>query len=36
MIPIYDKVLSAIEKTLQELIKEYQDIGKFLCDLVEG
>ena len=36
MIPTYGRVLSAIEKALQELIKEYQGVGKFLWDLVEG
>ena len=35
MVPIYDGILSTIEKTLQELI-EYQSIRKFLWDLVEG
>ena len=35
MIPIYSKVLSAIKKTLQELVEEYQDIGKSLWNLVE-
>jgi len=36
MISTYTKVLNAIEKILQELIKEYQGIGKFLSDLVKG
>ena len=36
MISIYGKVLSTIEKTLQELMEEYQGVGKFLQDLVEG
>jgi len=36
MIPTYGGVLSAIEKTLQELVEEYQGVGKSLRDLVEG
>ena len=36
MIPTYGGVLSAIEKALQELVKEYQGVGKSLQDLVEG
>ena len=36
MIPTYGGVLSAIEKILQELVKEYQGVRKFLWDLVEG
>jgi len=36
MIPTYGGVLSAIEKALQELMKEYQGVGKSLWDLVEG
>jgi len=36
MIPTYSRVLSAIEKTLQELIEEYQGVGKSLQDLIEG
>ena len=36
MISIYGEVLSTIEKTLQELMEEYQGVGKFLQDLVEG
>jgi len=36
MIPIYGRVLSAIEKVLQDLVEEYQGIGKSLQDLVEG
>ena len=36
MIPTYGGVLSAIEKALQELIEEYQGVGKSLWDLVEG
>ena len=36
MIPTYGKVLSAIEKTLQELVEEYQGVGKSLWNLVEG
>lgn len=35
MVPIYDGILSTIEKTLQKLV-EYQGIRKFLWDLVEG
>jgi len=36
MIPTYGGVLSAIEKVLQELMEEYQGVGKSLRDLVEG
>jgi len=36
MIPTYDRVLNAIKKTLQELIEEYQNIGRFFQDLVES
>ena len=36
MIPTYGGVLSAIEKVLQELVAEYQGVGKSLWDLVEG
>jgi len=36
MIPTYDRVLSAIEKTLQELMEEYQGVRKSFQDLVEG
>ena len=36
MIPTYGGVLSAIEKALQELVEEYQGVGKSLWDLVEG
>ena len=36
MIPTYGRVLSAIEKALRELVEEYQGVGKFLQDLVEG
>jgi len=36
MIPTYDRILSAIEKTLQELMEEYRGVGKSLQDLVEG
>jgi len=36
MIPIYSRVLSAIEKMLWELIEEYHDIRKSLWDLIEG
>jgi len=35
MIPTYGKVLNAIEKAFQNLIKEYWGIGKSLQDLVE-
>jgi len=35
MIPIYGRVLSAIEKVFQDLMEEYQGIGKSLWDLVE-
>ena len=36
MIPTYGRVLSAIKKALRELVEEYQGVGKFLQDLVEG
>jgi len=36
MIPTYGGVLSAIEKALQELVEEYQGVGKSLRDLVKG
>ena len=36
MILTYGRVLSAIEKALQDLMEEYWDIEKFLWDLVEG
>ena len=36
MIPTYGGVLSAIEKALQELVEEYQGVGKSFWDLVEG
>jgi len=36
MILTYGRVLSAIEKALQELVEEYQGVGKSLRDLVEG
>jgi len=36
MIPTYGRVLSAIEKALQELVKEYQGVRRSLQDLVEG
>jgi len=36
MIPTYGRVLSAIEKTLRELVEEYQGVEKSLQDLVEG
>jgi len=36
MIPTYDRVLSAIEKALWDLVKEYWDIRKSLQNLVEG
>ena len=36
MIPTYGRILSAIEKTLQELVEEYQGVGKSLWNLVEG
>jgi len=35
MIPTYGRVLSAIEKALRELMKEYRGVGKSLWDLVE-
>ena len=36
MIPTYGRVLSAIEKVLQELIKEYWEVRRSLWNLVEG
>jgi len=36
MIPTYGRVLNAIEKALQELVEEYQGVGKSLQDLVKG
>jgi len=36
MISTYGGVLSAIKKTLQELVKEYQGVRKSLWDLMEG
>ena len=36
MIPTYSRILSAIEKALQELVEEYRGVGKSLRDLVEG
>jgi len=36
MISTYGRVLSAIKKALQELMEEYQGVGKSLQDLVEG
>ena len=36
MISTYGRVLSAIEKALQELVEEYREVGKSLQDLVEG
>ena len=36
MIPTYGRVLSAIEKTLRELMEEYRGVGKSLWNLVEG
>jgi len=36
MILTYNRVLSAIEKTLQELMEEYRGVRKSLQDLVEG
>jgi len=36
MIPTYGRVLSAIEKALQELVEEYRGVRKSLWDLVEG
>ena len=35
MIPTYGRVLSAIEKALQELVEECWGVGKSLQDLVE-
>jgi len=36
MIPTYGGVLSAIEKALQELMREYREVEKFLQNLVES
>jgi len=36
MISTYSRVLSAIEKILWKLMKEYRGVGKSLQDLVEG
>jgi len=36
MISTYGRVLSTIEKTLWELMEEYQGVGKSFQDLVEG
>ena len=36
MIPTYGGVLSTIEKVLWKLVEEYQEVRKFLQDLVEG
>jgi len=36
MIPTYGGFLSAIEKALWELVKEYRGVGRSLRDLVEG
>ena len=36
MIPTYGRVLSAIKKTLWELVEKYQGVRRFLWDLVEG
>jgi len=36
MIPTYSGILSAIKKTLQELVEEYQGVRKSLQDLVES
>jgi len=36
MISTYGRVLSTIEKTLWELVEEYQGVGKSFQDLVEG
>jgi len=36
MIPTYGGVLSTIKKALQELIEEYQGVGKSLWDLVKS
>ena len=36
MVLIYSRVLSVIEKALQDLVEEYQGIGKSLQNLVES
>ena len=36
MIPTYGRVLSAIKKALQEIMEEYQGVGKSFWNLVEG
>ena len=33
---IYSRVLSAIEKALRMFVKEYNRVGKYLWNLVEG
>ena len=36
MISTYNRILSTIEKALQELVEKYQEVGRFLWDLVES
>ena len=36
IIPTYGRVLSTIEKALQELMEEYRGVRRFFWDLVEG
>ena len=36
IIPIYGRALSIIEKVLQKLIEDYQEVRKFLWNLMEG
>jgi len=36
MISTYGRVLSAIEKALQKLIEEYQEVRRSFWNLVEG
>ena len=36
IIPTYSGILSAIKKALRELVEEYQGVGKFFWDLMEG
>jgi len=36
MISTYGRVLSAIKKVLWKLMEKYQEVRKFLQDLVEG
>ena len=36
IIPIYGRALSIIEKALQKLIEDYQEVRKFLWNLLEG